>query len=109
MATRITHTSRIPQLRAALPGNVERVVERTTFAIEGRAKQAAPVDTGTLRNSIQGSIIGAHEGEVAVGAEYGIYVEYGTVHQAAQPYLTPAVEAERGPFLAAVGDALKGE
>ena len=30
---------------------------------------------------------------IAVGANYGIYVEYGTRHMAAQPYLTPAVEA----------------
>ncbi len=32
---------------------------------------------------------------VAVGAEYGVYVEYGTVNQAAQPYLEPAVEGVR--------------
>ena len=37
---------------------------------------------------------------VAVGAEYGAYVEYGTRHRPAKPYLTPAVEAQRAPFLA---------
>ena len=50
---------------------------------------------------------------VAVGAEYGVWVEYGTARQAAQPYLEPAIEAvraswERGLaelFARAVGDA----
>lgn len=32
---------------------------------------------------------------VAVGAEYGIHVEYGTDRAAAQPYLSPAVDKAR--------------
>jgi len=35
---------------------------------------------------------------VAVGAEYGIYVEMGTSRQAAQPYLGPAAEGQRQAF-----------
>lgn len=40
---------------------------------------------------------------VAVGATYGEYVEYGTVHMPAQPYMTPAIEAVRPSFEAALG------
>ena len=32
---------------------------------------------------------------VAVGAEYGVWVEYGTARAAAQPFLEPAIEAAR--------------
>lgn len=39
---------------------------------------------------------------VAVGANYGLYVEFGTARTAAQPYLLPAVEATRGEYLAAL-------
>lgn len=39
---------------------------------------------------------------VAVGAEYGIYVELGTTRMPAQPYFYPAVEAARPGFEAAL-------
>ena len=35
---------------------------------------------------------------VAVGAEYGLYVEMGTSRMAAQPYLGPAAEGQRQAF-----------
>lgn len=122
----------------------QKLVDRTAFDIERRAKLAAPVDTGFLRNSIYTITAGGsgydaaqsraerldvkrHIGErksaatgrwvdvegtmleeaggagfltaiVAVGAEYGIYVEYGTAHQAAQPYLEPAIEEARAEW-----------
>ena len=37
-------------------------------------------------------------GYVAVGAAYGAYLEFGTRHMTARPYLYPAVEAMRGSF-----------
>ena len=44
---------------------------------------------------------------VAVGAEYGLYVEMGTVHQTAQPYLGPALESERAAFTQAMKGILR--
>jgi len=35
---------------------------------------------------------------IAVGADYGLYQEMGTVHQPARPYLTPAVEKVRPEY-----------
>lgn len=68
--------------------------------------------TGSRRKGIQGimrrkvfPVIGAQPlgtAVVAVGAEYGAWVEYGTRHRPAHPYLIPAVEAQRAPFLAAL-------
>ena len=45
---------------------------------------------------------------ITVGAEYGIYQEYGTRFMPAHPYFTPAVEAVRPQFEAAVAAALRG-
>ena len=103
----------------ALPGILSQVVRKTAFGIQSDAQSLAPRDTGFLANSIyvktskdssysevgQPTREGAHllaevetppddqTAYVAVGANYGIFLEYGTVHQPAQPYLTPAVEA----------------
>ena len=105
-----------------------KLVRAAAFKIERRAKGSAPVDTGFLRNSIYvrtedssdqkgsgGELFpelpaAAHnEAWIAVGATYGIYLEYGTSRQPAQPYLVPAVEAERQPFLTALDKLANGE
>lgn len=75
------------------------IVYKTVFDIEAQAKMNATgrpgpqVDTGTLRASIR-AIVDPHglTGRVVVGAEYGAYVEYGTVRAPAYPYFTPAIE-----------------
>lgn len=51
---------------------------------------------------------GRLEALVAVGAEYGVYVEYGTTRAPAQPYLTPAVESVRSDFERECAKALAG-
>ena len=95
-----------------------------TLEIETKAKEACPVDKGELRRSIEsevevsGNVI---TGVVGTNKEYAPYVEYGTglfsakgngrktpwsyqdaegnwhttTGQAPQPYLAPAVDAER--------------
>lgn len=103
----------------ALPDILSKVVRKTAFDIQSDAQSLAPRDTGFLANSIyiktskdstysqveqptkeDASLLEEVEtppddqtAYVAVGANYGIYVEYGTVHNPAQPYLTPAIEA----------------
>jgi HK97 gp10 family phage protein len=82
-----------------LPGNLRKagadLVKRTAAAIEGQAKVLCPVDTGALRNSIMVTEKGEMSAEVGPHMEYGGYIEWGTVHMAAQPYLTPAAEGAR--------------
>ena len=103
------------------------VVSKTAFDIQATAASLAPVDTGFLKNSIYvetytQSTYG-HSGPggfgqnlldaipsppnkftayIAVGAEYGLYQELGTVHQPAQPYLAPATDLAEQPFEQAV-------
>lgn len=107
------------EVASALPDILSKVVRKTAFDIQSDAQSLAPRDTGFLANSIyvktskdstysqveqptkkDASLIEEVDtppddqtAYVAVGANYGLYVELGTIHQAPQPYLTPAVEA----------------
>lgn len=74
-----------------------------TDDIEAGAKVRAPVDTGHLMGSIDSTFPDELTGVVTVGAEYGIYVEMGTRHAPAQPFLLPAAEE----VIAAIGGELK--
>ncbi len=80
--------------------------------VESGAKKRCPVrkvpvringqlySGGRLRSSIH-TIEKKDERTVSVGTNvhYGPYVEHGTVRMKAQPFLNPALEAERGPLL----------
>lgn len=106
MKSNVTLTSRIPlvqkQLRLA-----SQVVRKSALDVEAQAKLRAPVDTGFLRNSIHTEQSSDLRAEVIVGAEYGLYIEYGTSRMAAQPFLNPAVEFVRPAFEAACAALLK--
>ena len=124
----------------ALPDILSKVVRKTALDIQSDAQSLAPRDTGFLANSIyvktskdstysqveqptekDASLLQEVESPpdgqtayVAVGANYGLYIELGTIHQAPQPYLTPAVEAGQEALEKAasaiegmIGDALK--
>lgn len=72
------------------------------------ARSLVPVDTGALRDSIKvvkdselGWAVEVGDDE-AVG--YAHFVEYGTVHQSALPFITPASEQTRSPFLLNMGE-----
>lgn len=92
----------LPVITAALLPKVDAVVTKTAIDLQAHAQSNAPVDTGTLRNSIQARRIGPAAWVVEVGADYGVHVEWGTVKMAAQPYLRPAITATQPAFLAAM-------
>ncbi|NLD42336.1 MAG: hypothetical protein GX657_02460 [Chloroflexi bacterium] len=60
----------------------------------GQRKSAATGQWVDVAGAMMEEAVGAGflSAIVAVGAEYGVFVEYGTLDQAAQPYLEPAVE-----------------
>lgn len=120
----VLEDERLRRLPARLESKGRFLVRQTAHQIEGEAKTRAAVDTGFMRNSIYvvasdesnyaerkgeaeaANSLGIMEPEMqrpdndlealtVVGAEYGAAVEYGTSRAAAQPYLTPAVEAVR--------------
>lgn len=75
--------------------------------IEAGAKNRAPVDTGTLKNSITNEVRRAGNtirGEVGPTVKYGGFVERGDgVGHTAQPYLRPATDAVIPGYEAALG------
>lgn len=99
--------NKMPRIGPKTHRLVKQVVEKTTRDLESSAKARAPVDTGALRNSITSEFPQELTGEVSVGVEYGAYVEYGTGKMAAQPYLTPAADQIRQPFIKAIERAIE--
>ncbi len=88
--------------RAALKQAVKRMdllsaedLERLGYSVVNRARTYAPVDTGRLRNSIdiqeKGRDTSGPFVDVGTRVDYAGFVEYGTRHMAAQPYLRPAL------------------
>ena len=90
---RVTLKSRLPTVAAELRPRVGRAVKATAQDIEEDARQRAPVDTGALRDSLETSRAGAASYRVGTPLFYSRFVELGTVHAAAKPFLIPAAEA----------------
>ena len=80
--------------KAALKG-LEAGAER--IAEDARARvRASSSDTGELENSIETTVDPRTlTATVEATAPHAAFVEYGTVHQAAQPFMTPALEENR--------------
>lgn len=97
--------------------------EATVYAVERRAQQNVPADTGTLRQHIASSFskrtgfgkVGIKPGRVAIAGrggsaltrhgarvlepkKYAHFVEFGTSNMAAQPFMLPAAEGERSAY-----------
>ena len=94
--------NRFPSIIAGMEAKAEAIVAKTAMDLEAHAKSRAPVDTGTLKNSIQATRVGDAHWRVVVGVDYGMYVEWGTVHMAAQPFFQPAIQAVTPAFLTAI-------
>ena len=87
----------------------EQIVAATAQAIAAPAQANAPVLTGELRGSITAHSVGPEHWQVTAGTDHALYVEYGTAkHGAAQPYMTPAGEAARPTFVAAMQHIIPG-
>jgi HK97 gp10 family phage protein len=87
-------------------------LQRSAMRIEKTAKTLCPYDTGTLRRSIGVSEPIAERGTaylVGPHTSYDAYVEFGTRHMPAQPYLRPAYEAEIPMLKEAMHQAVVGE
>ena len=123
----MTGFNRFPEIVVKFGPAVSQIVRKSAFDVQAQAAGAAPVDTGFLRNSIytvtstDSSYGGAgtppkdayllpevakpedaYTAHVAVGANYGIYLEMGTRFMPAQPYFYPAVDSVEPSFLDAM-------
>lgn len=87
-----TWISKIPQTVKRTHQELSQLVRTSAFRVEAGARLRAPVDTGNLRRLIKAEMTGDLSAIIVSGAEYGIYVEFGTTRMRARPYLTPALE-----------------
>jgi HK97 gp10 family phage protein len=91
--------NKIPELKGRARQRAGQAVRKAAFDIEAGAKQRAPVDTGALKGSIKAEMINDLNAEIVAGKDYAIYQELGTHKMAAHPFMGPAAEALREPFL----------
>lgn len=87
------------RLNVKVPKVLGESVKTTTDKVASTAQSNAPVDTGELRGSIKGEVVSQFEGRVIATAEHAPFVEFGTVHMVAQPFMAPAVEQHRTQFV----------
>lgn len=92
MSKIIIKYNNLPKLAKRLPLEVDAIVRTAAFAVEGYAKDIVPVDTGTLKNSIQTEHLEIAKAAIAPHTEYSAFVEYGTRKMKARPYMRPAAE-----------------
>ena len=131
----IIRSNQLPDLTPKMRQMLGQVVRKCAFDLEADAKAGAPVDTGALRNSIHVGTANTSTYEaaatavrsinpkaklfpplpnppimsafVAVGVEYGAYLEYGTVRATAQPFFIPAVDRMRPIFIKRCAEAVR--
>lgn len=65
---------------------------------ESYAKEACPVDTGNLRNSITHQMEGSDTVVIGTAVEYAPYVELGTRKMSARPFLGQALESHTNEY-----------
>lgn len=94
--------NRFPAIKANMVMVAEAATAKAALDMEGQMKTRAPVDTGFLKNSVQATKVGPAHWRVTVGADYGVYLEYGTRFMAAQPFFFPAIAEVSPSFLAAM-------
>lgn len=88
-------------------------ITEACLLVQSQAKALCPVyyiNGGTLRDSIDYKVEdskGDAEGVVGTAIDYGEYVENGTVHQKAQPYLKPAFRENKSNIEKIIGELLR--
>lgn len=114
---------KFPAIAAKVPAAAGDIVQKAAEDIEAHAKaamqgpksgrmygdhqasakgEAPAIEYGALANSIQTIPVSQTEAIVAVGAEYGVILEFGGVHVSERPFMVPAAEAIRPGFVAAM-------
>ena len=78
-------------------------VRETVHRISDRMRRTAPHQSGTLLTSIESDVAARTgvTGKVIIKSDafYWRFLEYGTIHMAARPFVRPAAESESAPFI----------
>lgn len=87
-----------PALSERMRRNISEVLNEGAASAVSLGKQLAPVDTGFMRDNVTQTDEASStslRSAIESGADYSVFVEYGTVNQDAQPFFTPTFESAR--------------
>jgi HK97 gp10 family phage protein len=98
----VTYKTDIPEIIAGLEGKADMIVRKAAQDILTDSHQRVPVKTGHLKSTGNVQNIGPARAEIGYDADYAQFVEEGTRHQHAQPFLRPAFDRVVPLFLAAL-------
>ena len=98
----------VEQFKKTAPAKMQKVVNKNAFIIQAEASRDAPVDTGTLKNSISADEAkDPNKWEITDGVEYGVFQELGTSKGVtAKHFLGGAAERRADPFFDELKEAL---
>lgn len=105
-----TVKSRLSEIAASLPKRVDRAVKEAAEEVANQARLRAPIQTGSLKASINVQREGPGRYTVVAGdgdVFYGHLVEFGTSHSAPQPFLIPALEVSRPRIDSLISESLR--
>lgn len=105
-ATVTVRLNKMPQLPSQLRQRAAEEVDDAAQNCAALARSLVAVRSGALAGSIQvkreselSKKVVADAKAQSDGSLYGIFVEFGTKNMAAQPFLTPAAEMAKPPFI----------
>ena len=94
---------------------IARAIRAGAEPIRARAEELAPIETGVLRESMTINVTeqSATEAIGKIGPArrgfYGTFDEFGTAHQAAQPFLRPAYDERLAEAVGIISETLANE
>lgn len=81
------------------PSKVRQLVKKHGAQMQNKTQRLAPVDSGTLKRSIELEIsLSGLQATVKPTVHYAPYVEYGTRKMNAHPFLKPAHDMQKEAF-----------
>ena len=115
----VIRNNRLPEIAKTLPGQVRQSAYQSAQEVKSRARGLAPVDRGTLRDSIDveqdRTASGRYTDAFVVYSplDYAVFQEYGFTHYISgefippQPFMTPASAQEWPPYQQRTVQALR--
>lgn len=88
-----------------LAKRIESAMKEAAVLVQDDAKRECPVDTGTLRSSINYTVDGM-TASIGTNVEYAPYVHEGTSKMAGRPFLTSAAEKNKEKIKSLIKEAI---
>lgn len=96
----------LQHLDEAMLRQVQERLEHWAMEVREYARSLAPVRTGYLRSTIYATVKD-WVAEIGAEASYAMFVEFGTRHMKARPYLYPAIQEHLPRLEAVIVEALE--